>query len=46
MSDSIHVPLRLVATDVPLGLDQDPLEKVIRVPHEAAVVTRRSRLMH
>ena len=32
MADSIHVPFPLVPTDVPLALDQDPLEKVIRVP--------------
>lgn len=34
MADSIHISLRLVATDVPLDLDQDPLENVIRIPHE------------
>jgi hypothetical protein len=45
MADSIHVPFPLMPADVPLGLDQDPLEKVIRVPHEWTVVARRCRLM-
>src|SRR5208282_3979825 len=45
MADSRHVALPLVPTDVPLSFDQDPLEKVVRVPHEGTVVARRCRLM-